>query len=267
TVIFSLPPSNGYQKITNLKIDWQDYQIIEEKQWGNKVVVLRLNDVKKNFSQISFNLSSSCFTGELKPSFSIDNYQNKKFKIINDRFINGKNPQIKKFARQIVGKEKNLQKIIKKLYSFTLDYLTYGKPIEGLYSHKQALKEKITDCGGFSTFLASLLQSINIPSRLIIGFLIKKNIIKYLGSMFYFSRYTFHDLLIHAWLEALLPDGSWFPLDPSIEWRRNKGLTKREGGFGFVPDDRLVISYGEDFKIKIDNKIHQIDILQNPVYI
>ena len=72
---------------------------------------------------------------------------------------------------------------------------------------------------------------------------------------------------MHTWIEIQLPDESWFPIDPSIEWRRTKGLTKRLGGFGVVPDDRLVISYGEDFKVNIDGNKFIIDIIQHPIYI
>lgn len=71
---------------------------------------------------------------------------------------------------------------------------------------------------------------------------------------------------MHAWPEALLPDGSWFPFDPSLEWRRGTGQTKRQGGFGYIPDDRLVVSYGQDFTIKYKGKPIRLDILQNPIY-
>jgi transglutaminase-like putative cysteine protease len=155
--------------------------------------------------------------------------------------------------------------VVKKLYDFTLEYLTYGKPIDGLYPYSQALNEKITDCGGFSTFLSSLLQSKNIPARLVIGFIIKKNLFLDFLSTFNFCLLTFDSLLIHAWLEILLPDGSFFPLDPSIDWRRKKGLTKRQGGFGFIPDDRLVTSCGCDFDLNINGKNYKIDLLQKPI--
>ncbi|MBI2641154.1 transglutaminase domain-containing protein, partial [Candidatus Roizmanbacteria bacterium] len=123
----------------------------------------------------------------------------------------------------------------------------------------------VTDCGGFSTFLASLLQSIGIPSRLVVGFLIIESVLKRISSMFHVPRFTFHDLSMHAWLEVLLPNNSWFPLDPSIEWRRANSLTKREGGFGFIPADRLVVSFGQDFTLNIQGETYRVDLLQNPV--
>lgn len=261
--IFSLPLSNHYQQIKNLKIGSNDYQILQEKEWGNKLIIF--NDVIKA-SKIAFNFQPKIFFQEIPKNLSLDNYQNKKLKIINNRFINGDDPKIKKLALKIINKEKNLKKIIRKLYDFTLDYLTYGKPIEGLYSYKQAMNKKITDCGGFSTFLASLLHSLNIPTRLVVGFLIKKNFLKKILSMLNVRCLTLDDLSIHAWLESQLPNNLWFPMDPSIEWKRKKGLTQRQGGFGFIPADRLVVSFGCDFKIKTDKITKELDILQNPVY-
>ncbi len=265
-IIFSLPQTNHYQKISNLKINFANDQLIKEKEWGNEVVFFTFNDVEKE-AKIIFNLK--CLNNQkiIDENLLLDNYQNKRFKIINNRFINGNDRVIKKLAADVVSQEKHLKKVIEKLYYFTLNYLTYGKPTKGLYSYRQALNEKITDCGGFSTFLASLLQSLNIPTRLVVGFLLKNDLMTKLFSNFDFYILNFHSLKMHAWLEAHLPNKSWFPLDPSIEWRRNKCLTKRKGGLGFIPADRLVVSFGCDFKLKSKGKIYQIDLLQNPIFV
>ena len=261
-IIFSLPQPSPYHQILDLKINSKNFQIIDEKNWDNKVVVL------KDKSKITFTARPLLFKSSINPNFSLSSYQKTKIPKIfltPNRFINGNDPKIKSLAKKVLGQETNLLKMVKKLYDFTLEYLTYGKPIDGLYPYSQALK-KITDCGGFSTFLASLLQSKNIPSRLVVGFLIKKNVIKDLLNTFHVLSYTFDDLFMHAWLEILLPDGSFFPLDPSIEWKRKKGQTQRQGGFGFIPADHLVTSYGCDFELKIKGKNYKIDLLQKPIY-
>jgi transglutaminase-like putative cysteine protease len=263
-LIFSLPESNQYQQIKDFKILFpKKYHIIKENRWGNKVIVFRLNDVLQKYPQISFNFQPKELKLKINKSFALNHYSLKQ-KLINNSFINGEDKKIKTLAKKIIGSEKNLYQIIKRLYNFTLDYLTYGKPTEGLYSYKQALTEKTTDCGGFSTFLASLIQSQNIPCRLVVGFIIKDNFLKRILNTFHVLRYTFHDLFMHAWLEVLLPDNSWLPLDPSIEWKRKKGLSKRQGGFGYIPADRLVVSFDCDFDIKIGEKNYKIDLLQKP---
>jgi len=165
-------------------------------------------------------------------------------------------------------KDTSLLMMIKSLYIYTLDNLIYGKPIDNLYSYDQALTEKITDCGGFSTLLLSLLQSVNIPARLVVGFLIKEeNTFQKVFRTFNFALLTFDFLSMHVWVEVLLPDSTWFPLDPAVEWRRNRGLTKRQGGFGIIPADRLVVSHGQDFIIPHSNNIYKVDLLQNPLIV
>lgn len=227
-VIFSLPQTNHYQTIQNQVCNPAADQLIKDK-WRNCVGIFSLKNNKK--IQIKFKSSSKVYSPKIDKRFS------------------------------------DLLEIIRKEYCHTLDYLTYGNPIDGLHSYKQALDEKITDCGGFSTYLAWRLKSKNILSRLVVGFLVKENLYTKLFSNFDFCGLNFEFLSMHAWLEVLLPNKIWVPLDPSIEWRRNKGLTKREGGLGYIPADRLVTSFGQNFKLKIENKIYQFDLLQKPIYL
>ncbi len=266
-IIFSLPKSNHYHQIKNLQIAPDpNLQILDE--WGNEIIIF--NDVSKIDIKFKADLKEIKIEKEVVKKFSLNDYQKlPKNQLIfytqPNRFINGEDKRIKQIAKKIVGQDTNLYQIIEKIYFYTLNHLAYANPIEGLYSYHQALEEKKTDCGGFSTFFISLCHSLNIPSRLVVGFLIKENILKKIFNMFHVLRYKFHSLTIHAWPEILLPDKNWLPLDPSIEWRRKKGLTKRKGGLGYLPADRLAVSFGCDFKIKMGKKNYQFDILQKPI--
>ena len=260
TAIFSLPQSNHYHTINHLQVGKNE--IIEEAGWKNKVVI-----ISQPNNTISFRAKLNNIEASIPEELTADSYKRiPKLLISPNRFINGKDPKIISLAQKVVDTEQNLSSAMRKLYDFTLNYLTYGKPIDGLYTYKQAVEGRIIDCGGFSTFLASLLQSLGIPLRLVAGFLIKNDFIARLKT-FNFSFLTFNFLMMHAWLEVLLPNNVWFPLDPSIEWRRQKGLTVREGGFGYIPSDRLVTSFGEDFEINLNDKTYKIDLLQKPVYL
>lgn len=258
-VVFALPETNQYQTIQNLSLRPSPINVNSDK-WGNMATSFSLNDVG-NIS-IKFMYSPKSVKKIIPDQFSLKDYKKGLHYALyykSSRFVNGGDKTVQKLARSALNRQHlNLAKTATLLYELTLKYLTYGKPTEGLYPYSQALKEKITDCGGYSTFLLSLLQSIGIPGRLLVGFLLSKYAVQDL-SFGFFS--------MHAWPEILLPDGTWFPVDPSIEWRRKKGLTKREGGFGEVPADRLVVSYGFDHEVKIDNKKYKIDIFQNPVYL
>lgn len=249
--VFSLPQTNHYQTISKLTVKPAPKYLIKEKKYGNEIVVFSNSGGRIKFFHCPVEINK-----QIDKKFRVGDYSQKK--LFHSRFIDGNDKKIKGLATKTIGNNQILNDVIKKLYDFTLDYLTYGKPIDGLYSYRQAYEAALTDCGGFSTLLASLLQSQGIPCRLVVGFLINKK-------MFYATCYMLHNLSIHAWLECQLPDGCWFPLDPSIEWRRIKGLTKRLGGFGHIPADRLVVSFGEDLKININRKKFIIDILQKPV--
>lgn len=267
--IFSIPQTNHFQLISNLKISPEPDMIVKTKYNNNRVATFRLNDVKEKV-KIQFAAELKTISLEMNSSLTIDNYSNTTIQQFNnllhpDRFINGKDQKIVALATKIVGKEKRLQRIASKLYDFTVKYLSYGKPIKGLYSYKQTLEDRTTDCGGFSTFLASLLQSLGIPSRLVVGYLINEDIFHKLFPNYF--QLTTKNLIMHAWLELILPDKQWFPLDPSIEWRRGKRLTKRKGGFGYIPADRIITSFGQDYKIDLDHKKYSADLLQDPIYL
>jgi len=260
-VIFSLPQSNHYHQVTNLEIGKNE--IREETVWKNRVLLIKNSD-----TDITFHIELKEINTNFSERLTLENY----IQLPNplptpDRFINGQDQKIISFARKTVEQENNLSLVVRRLYDFTLDFLSYGRPTDGLYTYRQAMEERITDCGGFLTFLASLLQSIGIPSRLVVGFLIKEDFFTHLLSRFDICTLSFDLLSMHAWLEILLPDSTWFPLDPSIEWRRTKGLTKRKGGFGYIPADRLATSFGQNFEIQIEAKKYKIDLLQKPIYL
>jgi len=269
-LIFSIPKTNHYQKITRLKIFPKKFDTKTDR-WGNEIKIFTLNDVKEKPIILSFDYQARTinYEKEMWQKFSLGDYKTKKYHqyLQPNQFINGKDKRIKALAKKILKRNINLYQITHSLYRFTLEYLTYANPIEGLYRFDEALEKRKVDCGGFATFYLSLLQSVGIPGRLVVGYLIKSNPVKDFLQVVKLSPFTFNNLLIHAWVEILLPDGCWFPSDPSIEWKRNKGFTKERGGFGFIPANRLVVSFGCDFRLKIKNKVYNIDIYQKPKFL
>jgi hypothetical protein len=255
-LVLGIPQTNYYQEIKNPSFSNQ----VQQDEWGNNIVVLE--NSKKEKIKISFDYRPYSLNVKLF-NFSLDDYRSQllskyEFLFKPNRFINGYSSEVKKIALHW-QKEKNLKKIIISVNNYVKNNLIYGNPINGLYSFSQALKNKKVDCGGFSTLAVSLFQALKIPSRLVVGFLLKK--VSPLNLIFPLNFTSFQ---MHAWLEVLLPNGNWLPLDPALEWRRERGLTRRKGGLGFIPADRLVTSFGCDFKIKVKDKIYRVDLLQNP---
>lgn len=257
---FPLPSSNSYQKITNLAYSKKLFSKVEDNFYKNKVIVVKDPCIQLiEFDAILKGVSSSL------PLKNSKYPQSLKKLIKNDKYINSKDPSIIQIAKSIKGKTTG--EIIKNSYDFVLKYLDYGYPYEGLYPYSQAIRDKVTDCGGFSTMLASILNAKGIPTRLVLGFLLKNDKYTNFITKLPVKALSFENLSMHAWIEAKLSNNKWFVMDPSIEWRRNKGLTKRLGGFGNVPNDRLVVSFGEDLDLVFEGEKYKLEILQHPVSI
>ncbi len=252
--LFSLPKSNKYQTISGLKYSKKNFSKIIEKQFGNELVILE--------GGIEANLE---FKAVLK-SIDMPIKQELKSKLIfNDKFINSKDIKIREIAKKLKGK--TLQDTIANTYQYVVDYLDYGYPYQGLYTYAQSLRDRVTDCGGFSTLLMSLLSANKINSRLVVGFILKDNRATKLLINFPIMPLTFDNLYMHVWVEAESSKNLWLTLDPSLEKRRQKGLTKRKGGYEKLPADRLITSFGHNLQVKINNKKINFPIVQNPVSI
>ncbi len=276
--LFPVPQTNLYQVIQKQHLNHPPSQIIND-EWGNKVEVFRLNDVSYPISFYA-HYTPTAIIKRINPVWNKEMYRNIKEKSLYlrpNKFMNGSDPKIQRLSQSIIKDEPRLERIIKKLYDYTLKTLSYGNKTKGLYTYKQALEEKTTDCGGYSNLLISLLQSVKIPCRLVVGHMVMPGRVKSTLSQipeqipclapFSLFGLTFRSFYMHVWVEVLLPNESWFPLDPSIEWQRSHHRTKSEGGFGHIPADRLVLSYGSGFTYTIEGKDYHVDLLQYPIHL
>jgi len=167
-------------------------------------------------------------------------------------FVNGRDKEIQKLVTVSDLKKNSQVETLTAVYDFVLNRLQYGAPIDGLYTYKEALSKKEVDCGGFAMLLMSLLSGVGIQSRLAVGYVTTSSKV--------------NNLSMHVWVEVLLLNNQVFPLDPSIEWRRKHKLSNRQGSFGFVGSDRVVVSYGIENSFFWQGKKYEFPILQKPFY-
>lgn len=116
----------------------------------------------------------------------------------------------------------SIPQAIREANEFVMSYLTYGNPIDGLYTAEEAREKRVVDCGGFDALLQDELKKSGIASNIVAGF--------------------WSDGKMHAWLEI----GN-IPADPSVELLRRQGRTRKSGQLGFVGSDRIAFSVGEPF--------------------
>lgn len=138
--------------------------------------------------------------------------------------------------------------VIQQCYDQTIAKLRYGAPIPGLYTLADVLRLPEVDCGGFSVYLLSLLAAAGVQARLVAGF---------------WAGYVNNGM--HAWVEAVLPDGVWLPLDPSTDWLRQHHRTKKFGGCGQIGSDRIVCSIGTEHELVVNQHMYQVGMLQLPM--
>jgi len=165
-----------------------------------------------------------------------------------NHFVESDNEIITQVADKLTDKLKTDEEKVRRCFDFVVDYLTYANPIRGLYSSLQALTDRGVDCGGFSTLLTALLRAVKIPSHCVSGWAIR-------------SKFGYH-----AWVEYYDRQKKiWIPADPSVANLGNR--TKLDAGFGFINDERIVVSIGEDIDLTGEKIRWTIPLLQSPVVI
>lgn len=167
SVVFPIPKSNQYQNISGIKSSLKSKRFFSN--WNNEVCLFPQGE--PSFLSFSHHAKRVYF------DFNTIEVYKKKDLPLDDTFISGSNRKILDLNNKLLSdrKKKNNKNIVKSLYYGLIDFLEYGNPIDGLHTYKQALENKKTDCGGFSTLLASLLKANGIHSRLVIGYIFSKS--------------------------------------------------------------------------------------------
>lgn len=167
--------------------------------------------------------------------------------LTSNTYIQAQDPRIRSIADSIRGTETLVYPIMQRIYTYVISRLVYGDPITGLYSSVQAIERPSVDCGGFATLFVALCIACGIPARVVSGF--------WMG---------YPNATMHAWAEAMLPDGRWLPVDPATESLAKQNRTRRSGRFGYVGSDRMICSYGCDIPLRIGGKMVYAPLLQHP---
>ncbi len=170
-------------------------------------------------------------------------------------FLHSTDPRIQILAKNI-GQGSSVRQTAKRINRYLIKHLTYGDPIDQLYSDLEALTQPHVDCGGFDTLFVSLCLANNIPARVVSGFWLDKALNE--------PNTTLQRNDMHAWAEFQTEKGQWVPVDPSVEQLARQGRTYKSGRFGFVGADRVRLSQGCHIPIEINNTIFHAPILQHP---
>ncbi|MEK7187952.1 MAG: transglutaminase-like domain-containing protein [Patescibacteria group bacterium] len=257
-VLVPLPRESRNQRITKgPEIFPKTVSIQYDREFNNPYVVFTGNSVSKEsfIFRVNFEVAVDRSEVRRRQTFITSDYarldralfdqwtaSSEHIDIRDTRIISLAN-EVKKGASDVYG-------VLANINEYIISHLRYGEPIAGLYSVDQTLTKTVVDCGGFDVLFIALARACGIPARLVSG---------------YWAGYGTNTM--HAWAEALLPDGEWLPADPSVEQLTRGGRTLKGGRLGFIGSNRLIFSYGTDIPIVVDGKTMTLPLLQNPVLV
>jgi transglutaminase-like putative cysteine protease len=227
------------QQISGESEEWLnplDFKIVTDNKYNNRSAYFLTTMTKYKISAV-FPLSNN--------QDDTDNYE---IFLQPNSMVQSDHQAIKNIAKTLTVGETDDSGKSKKCFDWVVGYLEYANPIRGLYSSLQALTDRKVDCGGFSTLFTSLLRASNIPTRCVFGWAVR-------------SKYGYH-----AWVEFFdSKKSAWVPCDPSVTYLGSR--TKLDGGFGFINDERVVFSVGEDINLVGDNFEWNVPLFQSPVVV
>lgn len=225
------------QRIKGDPTEWlkeSNFKIVTDKKFNNKSAYFLTSEPKLIIS-VEFPLSNNSYKKDNPKIFLKSNFM-----------IQSDHPTIRNIANSLTAGKTDDSEKSKKCFDWVVDYLEYANPIRGLYSSLQALTDRKVDCGGFSTLLTALLRALKIPSRCVFGWAVE-------------SKFGYH-----AWVEFFDRQKSlWILCDPSVAHLGNR--TKLDAGFGFINDNRVMFSVGEDLNLAGDGIKWNTPLLQSPV--
>ena len=254
-IVLPIPPSTQSQTIlTKPSFSPKITEIKTGGKFGNSYGYWKLQSNPKEIQILTMSFSVKVKTSNQLTNlpFLISDYQDSNSTEVfkSNKFIDGCNPEICGRAKKLISGKSDVLKVIKILNAYVINKLSYGDPIENLYTVTDTLNKSAVDCGGFDVLLGSLCQAVGIPVRIVSG---------------YWAGYENNGM--HAWLEIMLPDKTWVVADPSIENLRKNRRTNKLGQLGFIGSDRIVLSYGCDLTLDVGDIKKTVDILQNPIII
>lgn len=242
TLAIPLPPETSYQHLSDFQITLPHARESQDTQFQNRFFVTTLHAAAGD-------MEFSAFQGYVKIDPLTDYRDAAPFAKEEDAtpYLHFRDPHIEKLAKHI-GAGSCATETATRINGYILDHLTYGDPIDDLYSDLEALTRERVDCGGYDALFVSLCRAHDIPARIVSGFWLS-------GS---------EPLGMHAWAEFQDEEGRWIPVDPSVEQLARAGRTKKSGRFGFVGSDRLRLSHGSHIPLLWDHRVFYTPILQHP---
>jgi len=237
------------QRNVRVKYNIQPTKTYQDKENDNLIDFFDFSDKLNKKFQLRINFNFEAYKTKLKVDLNNIKEYNKKSSLYkrytkDEKYLE-QTKEVKKLAKNIVGKEKNYFKKARKIFDWITDNITYKYPPKerGVIS---TLKNKYGDCGEFSLLFIALCRSVGIPARYISGMWVAP-----------IKKQRFH-----AWAAFYLADVGWLPVDCTVSQglKRDKKFSEfiRKLGnplnsnyyFGNLDNKRIIFSKGNNILLK-----------------
>jgi transglutaminase-like putative cysteine protease len=121
--------------------------------------------------------------------------------LVNDEKFDYQNPVIQKALQEAVGKEQNPYWIMRKIFNYLRDHMTYE--LSGGWNTAPAVLQRGNgSCSEYTFVFLAMCRAAGLPAR-------------YAGSIAVRGDDASLDDVFHRWAEVYLPHYGWIPVDPS----------------------------------------------------
>jgi transglutaminase-like putative cysteine protease len=211
----TMPQADPNQTVTQLKIESPYSYTIQKDSEGNTFVYLEVDKPPKEVKVVeTFHLvrreeRSGVDPAKTRPITEAERKQYARYLAANENVII--DDQIRTLAAQITGGEQNPVRAARKLYDWTLANVDYWvkdpekNKASGIGSTSYCLKNRTGNCTDFHSLWASLARASGIPTQLVYGSFLKKELDGKDADQSY-----------HCWPEFYVPNLGWVPHDVAI---------------------------------------------------
>lgn len=228
--------TNEHQRLLDLKVETQlPIRITYDQEFGNKILYFEAKD--PGMTEVNVKLRYKILKREY--SVSVDPHIVGVFgngdRQLLQRYLQPErhvpvDDGMRRLALEVVGEERNILEQVKKIFDHVVGRMQYDAPKQSwVGSAEHALACSTGNCNDIHALFISLCRSMNIPSRLVMGFELVE------GS---------EDCEVcgyHCWAEFFAPNLGWVPVDASCSTKYGKN-----GLFGKLELNHVELSKGRD---------------------
>lgn len=211
----TMPQDDPNQTVTDFKIDAPVVTRIETDSEGNRLVYLELANpprdlkVTETFHLTRREARSGVDAKKTRPITDEERAKYARYLAANTNVII--DDEIRKLSAQITGGEQNPVLAARKLYDWTLQNVDYWVKYpdklkaSGIGSTEYCLRSRTGNCTDFHSLWASLARAGGIPTQIVYGSFLKKELDGKDADQSY-----------HCWPEFYVPSFGWVPHDVAV---------------------------------------------------